>query len=92
MPCCDQPVIWKLYNAVEFISCDWSIETYHYQGWESVSDSIHLCDWDNGIDVVFRLCMHYIYDLYHNIIIHHGNYVATGDVDHVVKLFITYPR
>ena len=40
MPCRDQPDIRKLYSAVEFISCDWSIKTRYFQGCEWVSDSI----------------------------------------------------
>ena len=41
MPCHDQPDIRKLYGAVEFISY---VKTRHYQGWESVSDSISVIE------------------------------------------------
>ena len=36
----NQPDIQKLYGTVEFISCNWSIKTYHYWGRELLSDSM----------------------------------------------------
>ena len=33
---------------------------------------LHLCDWGAGINVTYRLCTHYIDDLYH--IMHHQKY------------------
>ena len=63
-----------VYDAVEFISYDWSIKTYYYRGQESVSDSISAIE----VPASMWLCMYYIDDLYH--IMHHDNYAATGDV------------
>ena len=68
----DQSDIRKLYKAVEFISCDWSIEICHYRDRDLVSDSISVIE-ALASDVARRLRTHYIDNLYH--IIHHA-----GDV------------
>ena len=37
---------------------------------------LHLCDWGAGIDIAYRLCTHYVDDLYHTMV--PDNYAATG--------------
>ena len=61
VPCHNWSEARKLYCTIEFVSCDWSIETCHCMSRSRVGLRLHLCDWGTGVDVACRLCMHYIY-------------------------------
>ena len=65
VPCHEQSEVWKLYCAVDFISYEWSIETCHCRGQESVSDSILAIEALTSMCLVDCACTILLMTLFH---------------------------